>query len=146
MEGGLPDCGAAIALSRFTADETPCSASSTQQYAICAISMSIYTSPGISHFSPNYLPCRDLGLQSFFIHLFAPCLALSTSRSALLLFRKSGDQRSWQRARRRARTFLVKKKRELETELEKADQKIDHLVYQLYGITDKEREIIEASL
>ena len=41
---------------------------------------------------------------------------------------------------------MVKKKRELETELEKADQKIDHLVYQLYGITDKEREIIEASL
>jgi hypothetical protein len=37
------------------------------------------------------------------------------------------------------------KRRKLETELEKADQKIDHLVYQ-HRITDKEREIIEASL
>jgi hypothetical protein len=108
--------------------------------------MSIYSSPGISHFSANYLPCRDIAYNRFFLHLFAPRLDLSASRSALLLFHKSGAQRSWQRARRKARTFLVKKRRELETKLEKAGQKIDHLVYQLYGITDNEREIIEASL
>ncbi len=35
------------------------------------------------------------------------------------------------------------KRRELESEIEKTDQKIDRLVYQLYGLTDKEREIIK---
>ena len=38
------------------------------------------------------------------------------------------------------------KRRELETRIEKTDQKIDQLVYQLYGITAEEREIIKASL
>jgi len=36
--------------------------------------------------------------------------------------------------------------RELESEIDETGQRIDQLVYQLYAITDKEREIIEASL
>jgi type I restriction-modification system DNA methylase subunit len=42
--------------------------------------------------------------------------------------------------------ILGERRRELEAEIEKTSQRIDRLVYQLYGITDKEREIIEASL
>jgi len=43
MEGGLPDCGAAIAVSGFTDDGIPYSVGSIQQYAIDALSMSIFT-------------------------------------------------------------------------------------------------------
>jgi len=38
------------------------------------------------------------------------------------------------------------KRKELESEIHQATSKIDQLVYQLYGITDEEREIIGASL
>jgi hypothetical protein len=34
----------------------------------------------------------------------------------------------------------------METELAKAHQKIDHLVYQPYRITNREREVMEAFL
>ncbi|MBA7698715.1 hypothetical protein ES703_107397 [subsurface metagenome] len=38
------------------------------------------------------------------------------------------------------------KRGQLKSEIDKTNQTIDQLVYQLYGTTDKEREIIEASL
>ncbi|MCD5401847.1 hypothetical protein LR013_04595 [candidate division NPL-UPA2 bacterium] len=37
-------------------------------------------------------------------------------------------------------------RRQLESEIQQTDEKIDQLVYQLYGITDEERRIIEVSV
>lgn len=39
-----------------------------------------------------------------------------------------------------------KKKQKIEQEIKKTDNEIDELVYQLYGITEEEKKIIEESL
>ncbi len=46
----------------------------------------------------------------------------------------------------KAEDIFGDKGRQLESEIDKAELRINQLVYQLYGTTDKEREIIEASL
>ena len=37
-------------------------------------------------------------------------------------------------------------KDELEREIEKTDKEIDNIVYDLYGLTEKEREIVEGEV
>ena len=43
------------------------------------------------------------------------------------------------------KTAKGSKKDQLQRQIEKTDREIDDLVYKLYGITEKEREIIEGT-